>query len=53
MAPSSLRAMTHVPDEIVEDIFICVPPNNGALLLCSTLTCKHWPRVGLASSALL
>ncbi|XP_012698961.1 uncharacterized protein LOC101776556 [Setaria italica] len=45
MAPPSLRATMHVPNEIVEDIFVCVPPDNSALLLRSALTCKRWARL--------
>ncbi|XP_012698959.1 uncharacterized protein LOC101775344 [Setaria italica] len=45
MVPPSLRATMHVTDEIVEDIFVCVPPDNSALLLRSALTCKRWARL--------
>ncbi|CAL5034382.1 unnamed protein product [Urochloa decumbens] len=45
MSPPSLRASPRLPDEIVEDIFVRVPPSDPALLLRGALACKRFARL--------
>ncbi|CAL5077694.1 unnamed protein product [Urochloa decumbens] len=45
MPPPSLRAAPRLPDEIVEDIFVHVPPSDPALLLRAALACKRFARL--------
>nr|CAB3455503.1 unnamed protein product [Digitaria exilis] len=44
-APPPLRVSPELPLEIVEDIFIRVPPEDCALLLRAALACKTWGRL--------
>ncbi|KAF8644699.1 hypothetical protein HU200_066365 [Digitaria exilis] len=41
-APPPLRVSPELPLEIVEDIFILVPPEDCAFLLRAALACKTW-----------
>jgi hypothetical protein len=40
-----LRAAPQLPDGVIEDILLRVPPEDPARLLRSALACKHWARL--------
>ncbi|CAN6209157.1 unnamed protein product [Urochloa humidicola] len=43
--PPPLRAPAQLPDEVIEDIFLRVPPSDPKLLLRAALACKSFARL--------